>query len=406
MDINFVLSSLPHSPPNFQPAPDAIMSPQTIQDFLANGNWSPQPYESESRSVIDWIGDPANDACLLDWIDKHPLEREILFSPTSLQGTRTISKNQCIVRAAKHFFSSDSDPAVRRDLKTEAGRDRLGNLIGTRFFKWKRKYQDFNSEIGPAASNMRYEELLKIGGETRRKFEELLEEFPIWKRLHAYWRTLPEYNLYCSGFSSSPSSSALPSPFGTIRKIMQPPEKGWPGGRNETERSSVFVESKSRDPSESPDSEVIIVNNLPREEKNMNIISKGAFQVFNNFVPGRKTQRNSKRTRQEFEEEDIHSEINNTFADDDTAKGLTAIQKYELQMAEIQLKRQKLELEIQEKKTAAEIRHIEVEAEERRRALDDRRQREKEKHEIMIHFMALVTGSSSKENMVEQLGNT
>ncbi|KAF8957534.1 hypothetical protein BDZ97DRAFT_1924550 [Flammula alnicola] len=361
------------------------MSPQTIQDFLANGNWSPQSYESESRSVIDWIGDPANDACLLDWIDKHPLEREILFSPTSLQGTRTISKNQCIVRAAKHFFSSDSDPAVRRDLKTEAGRDRLVKVL-----------------IHSGGSENIKSSIARLGLRLL-TCEELLEEFPIWKRLHAYWRTLPEYNLYCSGFSSSPSSSALPSPFGTIRKIMQPPEKGWPGGRNETERSSVFVESKSRDPS--PDSEVIIVNNLPREEKNMNIISKGAFQVFNNFVPGRKTQRNSKRTRQEFEEEDIHSEINNTFADDDTAKGLTAIQKYELQMAEIQLKRQKLKLEVQEKKTAAEIRHIEVEAEERRRALDDRRQREKEKHEIMMRFMALVTGSSSKENMGEQLGN-
>ncbi|KAF8957519.1 hypothetical protein BDZ97DRAFT_1846002 [Flammula alnicola] len=415
MDINFLLSSLPHSPPNFQPAADArdliIMSPlaQTIQDFLANGNWSlPQSYEF--RSVIDWTGDPANDARLLDWIDKHPLERDILFSPTSLarrslQGK--INKHQCFVRAAKHFFFSDNNPAVRRDLKSEAGRDRLAHIIRARFCELKRKYQDFNSEIGPAASNMQYEELIKIGGETRQNFEDLLEELPIWPRLHTYWRALPGYNLHYSGFTSSPSPSASPSPFGTIRKIMQPPEKE--RGRNETERSttsSVFVESKSRDSSSSPDSEVIIVNDLPKDKENKNVISKGAFQVFNHFVPGRKSQRNSKCTRREFEEEeDIPSEINNTFADDDKAKGLTAIQKYELQMAEIQLKRQKLELEVQEKKTAVEIRRIEVEAEERRRALDDNRQREKEKHEIMIHFMALVTGSSSKENIVEQLAN-
>lgn len=53
-------------------------------------------------------------------------------------------------------------------------------------------------------------------------------------------------------------------------------------------------------------------------------------------------------------------------------------------MAEIQLRRQELELESQEKKSAAEMRRAQIEAE---------AHSQREKHELMMRLMAFVTGA-------------
>ena len=66
----------------------------------------------------------------------------------------------------------------------------------------------------------------------------------------------------------------------------------------------------------------------------------------------------------------------------DTA--LTAAQRHELRMAEIELRRKELELENQEKKSAAEMRRTQIEAEARS---------QREKHELMMRLMVFVTGA-------------
>lgn len=77
--------------------------------------------------------------------------------------------------------------------------------------------------------------------------------------------------------------------------------------------------------------------------------------------------------------------------------GLTSAQKFEQKLVELALKRQKLENEALEKKTAADIRRFELEAEERRRIVEDNRQREKERYELIMKYMA-VTGTGAKGN--------
>ena len=76
---------------------------------------------------------------------------------------------------------------------------------------------------------------------------------------------------------------------------------------------------------------------------------------------------------------------------------MTAAQQFEQNLAELALKRQKLENEALEKKTAADMRRLELEAEERRRIAEDNRQREKERYELIMKYMA-VTGTTAKEN--------
>lgn len=101
--------------------------------------------------------------------------------------------------------------------------------------------------------------------------------------------------------------------------------------------------------------------------------------------------RGRKRVHAEFEE-DSSSVLRGT-----GTNGLTSAQKFEQNLAELALKRQKLENEALEKKTTADIRRLELEAEERRRIAEDNRQREKERYELIMKYMA-VTGAGAKGN--------
>ncbi|KJA23873.1 hypothetical protein HYPSUDRAFT_561288 [Hypholoma sublateritium FD-334 SS-4] len=72
---------------------------------------------------------------------------------------------------------------------------------------------------------------------------------------------------------------------------------------------------------------------------------------------------------------------------DNDMNTLTASQQHELRMAEIQLRREELELQHQEKKNSADIRMAQVDSEARR---------QREKHEIMLQLMTFVTGGAGR----------
>ena len=94
----------------------------------------------------------------------------------------------------------------------------------------------------------------------------------------------------------------------------------------------------------------------------------------------------------------IRAEYDSDSSIDDGA--LTTAQKHELRMAQIELKRQKLELECQERKNAADIRKAELEAKARR---------QREKHELVMHLMAFVTGrqgSAGRDSSAEDVDHT
>ena len=96
---------------------------------------------------------------------------------------------------------------------------------------------------------------------------------------------------------------------------------------------------------------------------------------------------NRKRIRAEYDSDDSSIE-------DAT---LTTAQKHELRMAQIELKRQKLELECQERKIAADIRKAQLEAKARR---------QREKHELVMHLMAFVTGGAGRDSSTEDIERT
>lgn len=66
-------------------------------------------------------------------------------------------------------------------------------------------------------------------------------------------------------------------------------------------------------------------------------------------------------------------------------------------MAKIELERQKLELECQEKKNAADIQKAQLEA---------RARRQREKHELVMHLMAFVTGGAGRDGSMEDIEHT
>lgn len=66
-------------------------------------------------------------------------------------------------------------------------------------------------------------------------------------------------------------------------------------------------------------------------------------------------------------------------------------------MAQIELERQKLELECQERKNAADIQKAQLEA---------RARRQREKHELVMHLMAFVTGGAGRDGSMEDIEHT
>jgi hypothetical protein len=80
----------------------------------------------------------------------------------------------------------------------------------------RKEYRQFNETLGRTGAGLRYEDV-EVGsniwnliGElfapsiayTYRFLEQLEQDFPYWKRLHGFWRTLPNFNPYTA--SSEP----------------------------------------------------------------------------------------------------------------------------------------------------------------------------------------------------------
>ena len=72
--------------------------------------------------------------------------------------------------------------------------------------------------------------------------------------------------------------------------------------------------------------------------------------------------------------------------DTDTLTASRLSQQHDLRMAEIQLRREELEFERQEKKNIADIQRAQVESEARR---------QREKHEMMLQLMTFVTNGGA-----------
>lgn len=91
-----------------------------------------------------------------------------------------------------------------------------------------------------------------------------------------------------------------------------------------------------------------------------------------------------KSTRRTRIESEFGVEVDDRLADDDMG-ALTASQQHDLRIAEIQLRREELELQRQEKKNIANIQRAQI---------DSEACRQREKHEMMLQLMAFITGGA------------
>ncbi|KAF9531050.1 hypothetical protein CPB83DRAFT_849244 [Crepidotus variabilis] len=315
---------------------------------------------SRGRKVcIAWSKDASKDARLLDWIDSHQHYRDILFS--SFQGgTRRVdrnkpSKKKCCTMIAQSIFEFDDDNSIRRAVVDDP--DYYGTLVYAHITHLKTEYQNIIRAIGATAANMHPEEFID-GTDASKNLERHLRGFSLWKRLHLHWRTLSHFNELYSD---------------------KEPSKG---------DGKVNILSKSRDLVQPSDISQVNTRASPARTKKLIVIdepSDGEHAASKPESLG--TQKLKCMKKRKFS------------LNDDIKSGVAALAQTEVgvppsndvRLAELAVKRQKLENEAIEKK--AETRRVELGIEERLRAAKIERAREKERHEFMMKLMEMAMPS-------------
>ena len=91
----------------------------------------PTPTRTHRAPRIEWRSHPKRDKRLLDWLDRHPEDANVIFSgmPKMLQGTKL---SEC-TRAAVAVFEVDEDEVVREGVKDDA--KKFGKLVARHLLK-------------------------------------------------------------------------------------------------------------------------------------------------------------------------------------------------------------------------------------------------------------------------------
>ncbi|KAJ3504702.1 hypothetical protein NLJ89_g7799 [Agrocybe chaxingu] len=255
----------------------------------------------------------------MDWIDQHPLQREIMFSNVGRgrggghlsrkrRGAK-MTKIQCYTQAAKDIFSVDAEVSIRHDVAKDP-----------KHFATATSAHILQAEAQPNAQQ-------PVAEKNDRR---------------------------------SARSQILPN----ASQRSDTSRTGTPGGRHQ--------------------GEAIVVEDVDLLEQTQIATVKSEEEIDS---PSSRRKQRKRRREQEQEEGPEPAQ----HAD------LVASREHERTLAELAVKRQKLENEALEKKTAVETRRLELESEERRRAAEDKRQREKEKHEFMMRLMEMATDRPENE---------
>lgn len=131
-----------------------------------------------SGCSIQWTRNPDKTIRLLNWLDKNPVERDILFEATT--GGTDRSKSDVGIQAALAVFAADEHPLNRIWVRKNPGPfgqailSRINGLV-FRFssttmtvnsflnpccaVSLKKKYEHVNNMIGPVASRLRFEDI-------------------------------------------------------------------------------------------------------------------------------------------------------------------------------------------------------------------------------------------------------
>ncbi|KZP19662.1 hypothetical protein FIBSPDRAFT_699951, partial [Athelia psychrophila] len=150
---------------------------------------------------VYWDKDPSRTDCLIEYLKDNPEDRQKLFSDSS-QDTKAESRKRRVAKGSKSafytkianaVFSVDDDKSVREDFERDPGK--YGKSVENCISTLKIKYRDFNAAIGQTGAGLKYEDV-EEDSELANLIGKLLQEFPYWKDLHGFWRTLPNFNLH------------------------------------------------------------------------------------------------------------------------------------------------------------------------------------------------------------------
>ncbi|KAF4612881.1 hypothetical protein D9613_010994 [Agrocybe pediades] len=163
-----------------------------------------------------WSKFPQRTERLLEWLDKNEEGRTVIFSiPNWTPSTSLSSKLKWCEEAAKAVFSVDEVESVRREGMDDP--ERFASSIRNQVeHSWAQKYKKFNDAVGTDIANMAVENIIP-GTPAYVAVEKQLRCFPIWKRLHAHWRTNKRYNLL---YEKQAEVIATPTPLS--QKVQNP----------------------------------------------------------------------------------------------------------------------------------------------------------------------------------------
>ncbi|KAH9060698.1 hypothetical protein EDB87DRAFT_1561651, partial [Lactarius vividus] len=139
---------------------------------------------------------------LVDWLEDNPEDRQKLFSDLShdakkenrprrvAKGSKSIFHN----KMAEYIFSVDVDARVCIEVKEDI--KKYSKAVKNRISYLKRKYREFTHELGRTGVGLTVEEIRKDSNLSNvlDDADKLLIGFPVWERLHGFWRMLPSFN--------------------------------------------------------------------------------------------------------------------------------------------------------------------------------------------------------------------
>jgi hypothetical protein len=354
---------------------------------------------------------------LLDWLEENPADRQKLFSDSTKdakdEGRRKRvakgTKSEFHKMIATYVFSVDENEAVRADfaVNTINYTKSVDNYLG----RLRKEYRQFNEALGRTGAGLRYEDV-EEGSSLWNLIEQLEQDFPYWKRLHGFWRTLPNFNPYTA--SSEPGqdlasealalvqgrgqnrdnyeddfeyvSDGADDDAGGTQKVKQddkdsladeirdddvdlfaagasasvsPIDSPTPAGR--LPQPTVFHETKNF--TSAPSS-----NSTPRSKATPSTAHTSASQ-----------KKRVKRSHQDAfaDENKAEAEILATLAAEKHARKMA---EHAQRMVELEIKKQRMDLDANEKR---------LQAEDRRLAAQHQREREKEAHDLQMFRLRL-----------------
>ncbi|KAJ7085306.1 hypothetical protein C8R44DRAFT_752903 [Mycena epipterygia] len=371
--------------------------------------------ESSGAARVFWDKDPTRTDRLLEWLTTNVDDRVKLFSDSTQDAvkegrrkkTAKTSKMTYYQKIADAVFAVDASESVREDYKKKP--ERYARSVEN-YIK-----RDVNKELGQTGAGLRVEDVV-AGSDIGNKIEQL----------HGFWRTLPNFNPFT--VSSEPgqdiAEQALALLTGDTDNVnglgeLEPP-KTWPNDDRDLFGHGCLDHTPAHSPEPSPNSQPITEwSPSPTKSASIELDAHSPPPKLSLKLPQKpQALRNSSKPN-------VHSctptssassssvkpragkrSRTDAFADETEKQNKILAgfgkDKHDRRMAELAVKRQKLEVDLQRESLAAEERRLA--AEDRRREAEHKREREREQHQLMLLRMQLTMQHGRGGNGINNAG--